>query len=105
MVHLALGAAAFDASGERGGIDANTFMPERSTTRPSSQCPDRAAVPTASHGQRQHMLAGKVDRCNHIGFIFASGDQGGSFVDHAVVDPKSLLIPSIARTKQRTTQA
>jgi hypothetical protein len=39
MVHLALGTAAFDASGERGGIDANTFMPERSTTRPSSQVP------------------------------------------------------------------
>ena len=56
-------------------------------------------MPAASHGQRQLVLASKVDRGNHIGHIHAVGDQGGSLIDHTVVDSKSLLITSIAGTK------
>src|SRR6266536_2842563 len=51
------------------------------------------------------MLAGKVDRCNHIGHIHAVGDQGGSFLDHAVVDPDSLLVASITGTKHLSAYA
>src|SRR5947209_188026 len=62
-------------------------------------------MPAAAHGQCQLVLAGKVDRGNHIGHIHAVGDQGGSLMDHAIVDPKSLLITSIARTQQLAAHA
>ena len=61
-------------------------------------------MPAASHDQCQLVLAGKVDRRNHIGHIYAVGDQGGSLLDHAVVDPASLLITNIAGTKQLAAQ-
>jgi hypothetical protein len=62
-------------------------------------------MPAASHGQRQLVLARKVDRGNHIGDIFASGDQRGVLVDHGIVDEAGLLVASIAGAKQRAAQA
>ena len=62
-------------------------------------------MPTTTYYQPKFVLAGKVDHCNHISYIFASGDQSGSLLDHTVVDPKSLLVTSIAGTKQPATQA
>ena len=51
------------------------------------------------------MLTGEVDRRDHIGYIHTAGDQRGSLLNHAVVDPASLLIASIAGTQQRAPQA
>jgi dTDP-D-glucose 4,6-dehydratase len=62
-------------------------------------------VPAASHGQRQLVLARKIDRCNHIGHIHTASDQRGSLLDHAVVDPASLLMTNIAGTKQLAAHA
>ena len=62
-------------------------------------------MPAASHGQRQFVLAGEVDRRDHIGDIHAAGDQGGSLIDHAVVDLASLLITSVAGTKHLAAHA
>src|SRR6266516_854859 len=106
MVHLAPGAATFDASSARGRINAHTLharQVDHQAVIAGTQA--GAAVPAASHGQRQLVLAGEVDRRDHIGHIHAAGDQGGSFLDHAVVDADSLLVASITGTKQLSAHA
>ena len=61
MVYLAPGAAAFDASGTRGRIDANTFhvrQVDHQAVIADAQA--RTAVPAASHGQRQPCSRAKL---------------------------------------------
>ena len=62
-------------------------------------------MPAASLGERQLMLAGKVDRRHHIGHIPATGDQSGMLLNHPIIDPSRLLITSIASTNHLATHA
>src|SRR4030088_2273430 len=41
-------------------------------------------VPAASHGDREPLLAGEPECCDHVCLAGATGDQGGMPIHHAV---------------------
>ena len=78
------------------------FIPERSITRPSSQVPSPGPLcPPPRTANVSSCSRAKVDGRDHIGHIHAADDQRGTFLDHAIIDRLSLLVASIAGTKQR----
>src|SRR5215472_18246344 len=103
MIHLAPGATTFHAGRACSWIDANPFhLSEVDHQTIVAGTQSGTVMPATPDCQRQLVLTSKVDCSDHVGDIFALGNQRGVFVDHAVVDGSRLLVASIAGPKQCT---
>src|SRR5581483_1231757 len=101
MVHLAPGAATFDANRARGGINMYPFHTREVDDQAIIAGPQtRAAVSATSHSQWQLVFASDVDRREYIGDIHTGNDQRGMPGDHAIVDSPGVLVASIAGAQQ-----
>src|SRR5579884_2563860 len=101
VIPLAPGAATFDANGAGGGINAYPLHAREIDNHAIIAGPQaRTTMPATAYGQRQILLAGEVDRCDHVGHIRTANDQRRVPVDHAIVDLPRLLVAIIAETQQ-----
>src|SRR5262249_1198821 len=105
VIDVAPDAAALDAHGAVGGIDADALpAPQVDDQAVLAGAQAGAVVPAAAHGEGELVLAGEVDRGDDVGDVGAAGDERGPAVDHGVVDATGLVVARVGRLNQLAAQ-
>src|ERR1700726_2983724 len=87
VIHVPLGATTLHSHGAFRGIDPNSSHWQKVNHQPLiTYTQPGAIVPSASNGDGQTILTGKIDRCPHIRHVRATNNRGRTTVDHFVVD-------------------
>jgi len=106
VIHLSPDAAASDASGALLGVHAHALhLREVYNEAAVADTQAGAVVPAAADGEEQAVLAGEVDRDDHVGNVGAACDQGRASVDHGVVDLAGFVIVRITGLDELPSQA
>ncbi len=106
VIHLALGAAAFRPYRALCRIDPDSLLQgEVNHQSIIAAAQSRPVVAAAANGSEQVVLPTEPDGGDHIRHIGAARYEQGLLVDHAIVQPTSLLILGVAALKELTAEA
>src|SRR5207302_10680464 len=105
-VDVAPGAASADAHGSRLGINARVADEREIDDQAIIADPQPSGVVSAAPDRNEEaVLTTEVDCRNDVGHVGATRDQGGTLVDHTVVDLACSIVALIALLKEFSPQA
>ena len=104
VIHLSPDAAAFDASGAPFRVYVHALHLREVYNEAAVADTQAGAVVPAADGEEQAVLAGEVDRDDHVSNVGAACDQGRASVDHGIVDLARLVVVFIAWLDQLASQ-